>query len=116
MNVAPSRQVASVEPAEITQSQVVPAQPTQVDPAGGYLVQLASFRSEAEALSAYQQLVQRHPQLVGNLGSRVREASLGQTGSFWRLGVGPLSNRTEATRLCNALIAAGEKDCLVRQN
>jgi hypothetical protein len=79
-------------------------------------VQLASFRSEAEALSAYQQLAQRHPQLVGNLDSRVREASLGQTGSFWRLGVGPLSNRTEATRLCNALIAAGEKDCLVRRN
>ncbi|HUE46098.1 MAG TPA: SPOR domain-containing protein [Aestuariivirgaceae bacterium] len=116
LNVAPSQQVASVEPAEISQPQPAPAQPTQADPAGGYLVQLASFRSEAEALSAYQQLAQRHPQLVGNLGSRVREASLGQTGSFWRLGVGPLSNRTEATRLCNALIAAGEKDCLVRQN
>jgi hypothetical protein len=116
LNIAPSQQVASVAPDASTQLQPPPSQPVQTDPAGEYLVQLASFRSEAEALSAYQQLAQRHPQLVGNLGSRVREASLGQTGSFWRLGVGPLSNRTEATRLCNALIAAGEKDCLVRRN
>jgi hypothetical protein len=116
LNVAPTQQVASLAPDASAQTQVAPSQPVQADPAGGYLVQLASFRSEAEALSAYQQLVQRHPQLVGNLGSRVREASLGQTGSFWRLGVGPVSDRTEATRLCNALIAAGEKDCLVRGN
>jgi hypothetical protein len=121
LNAAPPRQLASLAPDASTQpqpapAQPTPAQPTQTDPAGGYLVQLASFRSESEALNAYQRLVQRHPQLVGNLDSRVKEASLGQTGSFWRLGVGPLPNRTEATRLCNALIAAGEKDCLVRQN
>lgn len=121
LNAAPSRQVASLDPAESSQpraapSQSTPSQATQADPAGGYLVQLASFRSEAEARSAYQQLARRHPQLVGNLDSRVVEASLGQVGSFWRLGVGPLSNRTEATKLCNDLIAAGEKDCLVRRN
>lgn len=124
LNASPPQQLASVAPDASTQaapaqaapSQQAAAQPSQADPAGGYLVQLASFRSEAEALNAYQKLAQRHPQLVGSLDSRVREASLGQVGSFWRLGVGPLSSRAEATRLCNALIAAGEKDCLVRRN
>jgi hypothetical protein len=116
LDSAPSQQVASVAPGQSTQPQPTPSQPTQAGPTGEYVVQLASFRSEAEALSAYQRLAQRHPQLVGNLASRVNEASLGQSGSFYRLGVGPLSNRTEAAKLCNALIAAGEKDCLVRRN
>jgi cell division septation protein DedD len=83
---------------------------------GGYVVQLASFRSEAEAQGDFQRLVQRHPQLVGGLDSRIQEASLGQSGSFYRLGVGPLAERSAATKLCTALIAAGEKDCLVRRN
>jgi hypothetical protein len=88
----------------------------QTSAGGGYVVQLASFRSESDALGEYQSLVTRHPQLVGNLDSRVQEASLGQSGSFYRLGIGPLPDRNAATQLCNALIAAGEKDCLVRPN
>jgi cell division protein FtsN len=60
--------------------------------------------------------VQRHPNLVGNLKSRVQQASLGQSGTFYRLGLGPIADRNAATRLCDQLIAAGEKDCLVRRN
>ena len=71
--------------------------------------------SEPEALSEYKRLAQRHPQLVGSLDSRVQEASLGQSGAFYRLGLGPLPDRNAAAKLCNDLIAAGEKDCLVRR-
>jgi cell division protein FtsN len=34
----------------------------------------------------------------------------------YRLGVGPLPSRAEASKLCSNLIAAGERDCLVRAN
>jgi cell division protein FtsN len=104
---AAPRQVASAAPDAVR---------SQSESAGGYVVQLASFRSESEALSEFQRLVQRHPQLVGELDSRVQQASLGQSGTFYRLGIGPVADRNTATKLCNNLIAAGEKDCLVRRN
>jgi hypothetical protein len=78
-------------------------------------VQLASFRSETEALGEFQRLSQRHPGLVGTLASRVQKSDLGASGTFYRLGVGPLATKEAATKLCNSLIAAGEKDCLVRR-
>jgi hypothetical protein len=103
---APAQQVASVAPDAAT---------SQPQGLGGYVVQLASFRSEGDAQNDHQRLVQRHPQLVSGLKSRIREASLGQSGSFYRLSLGPLADRSAATKLCNDLIAAGEKDCLVRR-
>lgn len=103
---APPQQVASIAP---------DAPASQPQALGGYVVQLASFRSEGEAQNDHQRLVQRHPQLVSGLESRIREASLGESGSFYRLSLGPLADRSAATKLCNDLIAAGEKDCLVRR-
>ncbi|HUF44256.1 MAG TPA: SPOR domain-containing protein, partial [Aestuariivirgaceae bacterium] len=104
---AAPQQVASAAPDAV---------PSQSESAGGYVVQLTSFRSESDALSEFQRLVQRHPQLLGGLDSRVQQASLGQSGTFYRLGIGPVADRNTATKLCNNLIAAGEKDCLVRRN
>jgi cell division septation protein DedD len=106
----PSQPAANLQVASIA-----PDTASRGEAGGGYVVQLASFRSEADALGDYQRLKSRHPQLVSSLGSRVTEASLGQSGSFYRLGIGPLSDRGTATKLCHALIAAGEKDCLVRR-
>jgi cell division septation protein DedD len=103
---APSQQVASVAPDEATS-------PPQG--AGGYVVQLASFRNEPEAQSDYQRLMQRHPQLVSGLTPHILNASLGQSGSFYRLRIGPVADRDAAAKLCTDLIAAGEKDCLVRR-
>ena len=79
------------------------------------MVQLASFRSEVEAAGEFRRLQSRHPQLVGALQQRIQRADLGASGTFYRLGVGPLGNKDQASRLCNSLIAAGEKDCLVRR-
>jgi cell division septation protein DedD len=78
-------------------------------------VQLASFRNEPQAQSDYQRLMQRHPQLISRLTPHILKASLGQSGSFYLLRIGPIADRNAATKLCNDLIAAGEKDCLVRR-
>jgi cell division septation protein DedD len=105
----------STEP-PVQQAAFVPPQRPE-DASGGeaYVVQLASFRSETDALNDYKRLTQRHPGLVSGLEPRVQEASLGQNVTFYRLGIGPLASKGAANQLCNSLIAAGEKDCLVRR-
>jgi SPOR domain len=94
---------------------LTPATTPAVAGGTGYVVQLASFRSEAEAAGEFRRLQSRHPQLVGTLQQRIQRADLGASGTFYRLGVGPLGSKDLASRLCNSLIAAGEKDCLVRR-
>jgi cell division septation protein DedD len=113
----PQDQVASVSPEDQTQPLPMPApeaaQTTQ--PTGGYIAQLASFRSEAEALAEYDRLRTKHGDVIGGLSPRVTKANI-SGGTRYRLGVGPVASRDAASRICNSLIAAGERDCLVRGN
>jgi cell division septation protein DedD len=81
----------------------------------GYVIQLAAYRSEQEAMAQYQQLKARHGTLLGNLPPSVQQTNLGASGTFYRLGMGPVNSKITATDLCNKLIAAGERDCLVRR-
>jgi hypothetical protein len=99
------------------QQQVASVQPPQPQPqvATGYVAQLAAFRSEGEAQSEYQRLAQRHAGLLGGLAPQIQRADLGASGSFYRLSVGTLASEAAARKLCNALISAGERDCLVRR-
>ncbi len=100
----------SFTPPPVTQNQAANA------PAGsGYVVQLAAYRSEQEALGQFQQLRSRHGNIIGNLPPAVQQTNLGASGTFYRLGMGPMSSKQAATELCNKLIAAGERDCLVRR-
>ncbi len=95
-----------------------PPQPSQQASQGdgtGYVIQLAAYRSEGEAMTQYQQLKTRHSNLVGNLPPAVQQTNLGASGTFYRLGMGPVQSKQAATELCNKLIAAGERDCLVRR-
>ena len=110
--VAPQQQVASLpQPAPVQQQSA----PTQVAASGsGYFVQLASFKSEAEASTEFGRLKLKHASIIGNLPSAINPATVGGSTRF-RLAVGPLSSREQATSICNSLVAAGERDCLVRK-
>jgi SPOR domain len=79
-----------------------------------YVVQVATFRSESEAADEFRRLQSRHPHFLGTLQQRVQRVELGASGTFYRLGVGPLSTKDQAHGLCKSLIAAGEKVCWVR--
>ena len=79
------------------------------------MAQLASFRSEAEAMAEYDRLRAKHGTVLSGLSPRVVKATVAGT-SRYRLGVGPLPSRSAASKVCNSLIAAGERDCLVRGN
>ncbi len=99
------------QPAPIQQQ----AAPTQVASAGsGYFVQLASFKSQAEASAEFGRLKAKHAGIIGTLPSAINPATVGGS-TRYRLAVGPLASRDEATKICSSLVAAGERDCLVRK-
>lgn len=66
-------------------------------------VQLASFRSEARALSALEKLRNEQSDILGTLDARVRRAELPDGRVVFRVQAGPLADAREAKRICAEL-------------
>jgi hypothetical protein len=110
--VTPQQQVASLPQPAPVQPQTTP---TQVAPvASGYFVQLASFKTEAEASTEFSRLKLKYASIIGSLPSTINPATVGDS-TRYRLAVGPLPSHDQATNICSSLVAAGERDCLVRK-
>jgi hypothetical protein len=84
-------------------------------PAGSYIVQVSSQKSEAEAQANWQALQTRYPSLLGNRQATIKRVDLGDRGLFYRAVVGPFGNRSQADELCQSLKVAGG-DCIVQRN
>jgi hypothetical protein len=84
-------------------------------PIEGYLVQVSSQRTEADAHASYRMLQARFPELLGNRPVIVRRADLGDKGVFYRAQIGPFASGEQAQDMCNSLRAAGGQ-CLVQKN
>ena len=108
----PETRVAAVEPAQPA-APARSASASQPATGSGFLVQLSSFRSAADARKEYARLSSLYPSVVGGLPEQIRETSVGGS-TRYQLGLGPLPSRSDATRVCSALITAGESDCIVR--
>lgn len=112
----PETQVAAV-PQQTRQPTAPAAQqppvPQQAGTGGGYIAQLASFRSDAEARQEYLRLKGAYPAIVGGLSQQIRPANVGGS-TRYQLALGPMGSRAEASGVCSALISAGESDCIVR--
>ncbi|GBE42452.1 sporulation related domain protein [bacterium BMS3Bbin10] len=80
----------------------------------GYLVQVAARQSQNEALRAFNDLRRRFPRLLGGVAPKIHRADLGQRGVWYRVGVGPMEQRSSADNFCRQLKARGA-DCLIRQ-
>ncbi len=98
-----------IEPTAVSTRDAAVAEPEQeAQPAlEGWMVQLSSQRDEASAWSAWDQLSQRHSELLGGRDAAVVRADLGGKGVFFRLRVHRLESRNEAERLCSRLKARG---------
>ena len=83
--------------------------------AGGFLVQLSSQKSEAEAQSSFRSLQAKFPNELGDLQPIIRRADLGSKGVFYRTLVGPFASAQEASQFCASYKAAGGQ-CVVPNN
>lgn len=77
---------------------------------GGYSVQLANSRSEAEAKALWQQAAGKAPQLA-SARPQIEKVDIGNFGTFYSLKAGPF-DRAQGQSLCNSLKRGGV-DCSV---
>jgi hypothetical protein len=82
---------------------------------GGYVVQISSQRSEAEAQASFRSLQAKYPKELGDREAIVRRADLGPMGIHYRAMVGPFESAGDANQFCSGLKAAGG-NCIVQKN
>jgi len=82
---------------------------------GGYVVQVASQRSESDAQASFRALQQKYPSVLGSHQVMVRRADLGEKGVYYRAQVGPFATAEEASEMCTSLKSAGGQ-CIVQRN
>jgi len=101
------------QPAPAAAPQQAAPPPAKSPGAGGWRVQLASVRSEAEAASEWKRLSSRHADALGGLSMQVVKADLGEKGVYYRVqGVGVDEARAKAA--CTALKAQNVGCVVVR--
>jgi len=106
----PPARVAPPPPARVASA---PARAPAASGGGGYVVQVSSQRSEADAATAYRGIQSKYSSVLGNQPHTVRRADLGAKGVYYRAMVGPFASREEALQLCTSLKQAGG-DCVVQ--
>ena len=121
-NAAPApapttRSIAPTAPATSTPATPSPPQRTAMAPeaTGGYVVQVASQRSESDAQASFRALQQKYPSVLGSHQVMVRRADLGEKGVYYRAQVGPFATAEEASEMCTSLKSAGGQ-CIVQRN
>ncbi|MBI5129756.1 MAG: SPOR domain-containing protein [Rhodopseudomonas palustris] len=97
---SPNQRVASLPPAESAG-------------AGGYLVQVSSQISEADAKASYRALQGKFPSVLGSRAPLIKRADLGGK-VVYRAMVGPFGSSDEATQFCGNLKSAGGQ-CFVQR-
>jgi len=102
--VAPSKPAA---PAPVKAATATPpAAPAPAPVPSGVLLQIGSYKSQAEAEAAWTAYKARHASLVGSMSSSVQSADLGARGTWYRLRIAAGSH-DEAAALCQKLKAEG---------
>jgi hypothetical protein len=92
--------------------QAVPSQPAPATGSrGGFQLQLANSRSEAEAQALWKQVSSGNAGLAGK-APEIEKVDIGNFGTFYSLKAGPFPDKAESTKVCNALKRSGV-DCLV---
>jgi hypothetical protein len=125
--VAPAPAAAAVDPQQV--ASIPPAKPKPVkaavaaeDPApkaaapktpSQFVVQVGSKQNQTEALATFADMQQKYPTLLANYRPMVQKADLGAKGVWYRLRIGPIVDKTAASKLCTQLKSQGLNDCLV---
>jgi hypothetical protein len=110
-------------PTTDTRTRVAATNPVQTAPSGGadtggsggYVVQVSSQRSEADAQASFKALQSKFPNVLGSQSPLIKRADLGDKGIYYRAMVGPFGSADEASKFCGSLKSAGGQ-CVVQRN
>ncbi|MEO0383270.1 MAG: SPOR domain-containing protein [Pseudomonadota bacterium] len=105
-------QPTATQPVTTAPATTQPITPASV-PAGDFVVQLASLRSEDEARATFGRLQNRFGSILSGFGPNIQRADLGDRGIYHRVRVGPM-DRAAADSLCQRYQSAGG-DCFVQR-
>jgi sporulation related protein len=97
-----------------TRTAAAPTSPAR-SASDGFLVQLSSQKTEAEANASFRSLQAKFPNELGGRSHVIQRADLGAKGVFYRAMVGPFGSLQEATQFCAGYKAAGGH-CVVPNN
>jgi hypothetical protein len=89
-------------------TQAAPAAQPAAAPAaagGGYRLQLATSRSEAEAQALWKKVAQT--QSLPGIQPAIEKVEIGSFGTFYALRIGPFPDKAEGLKVCNALKRSG---------
>jgi cell division septation protein DedD len=75
--------------------------------AGGYVLQIGAFKSQADAATAWKAYQAKHAALLAGYSDNVQQVDLGEKGTWYRLRVGGFADREVASALCDRLKADG---------
>jgi cell division septation protein DedD len=78
---------------------------------GGYVIQIASLPSQAEAQKSYQSLSAKFGGVIAGRGVDIKQADIAGKGTFYRVRI-PAGSKPEAVALCERYRSAGGT-CLV---
>ncbi len=98
-------------------SRVAATNPVQPAPSGGgFVVQVSSQKSEADAQASFRALQGKYPSVLGSQSVLVKRVDLGEKGIYYRAFAGPFSSSDQATQVCSSLKAAGGPQCIIQRN
>ena len=126
LSLDPQAKDASAPPAppapRATRSAAAPAPPAPRattesggNSTSGFLVQLSSQKTEAEAAASFRSLQAKFPNELGRRQPVIQRADLGSKGVFFRTMVGPFASVQDASQFCASYKAAGGH-CVVPSN
>lgn len=107
---APAKKSAAAPTSESTPTPTSPSEPALVT---GVVLQIGSYKSDAEARQSWQTFKSAHDAAAG-YRSDVREVHLGAKGTWYRLRIGPFPDKQSALETCRKLKADGAS-CLLAQ-
>ena len=108
-------------PKPVTKPQAQPLRKAKVTPStvpssgARFVVQVSSQKSQDSARASFPSLQARFPRVLTGYQPSIKAVTLGGRGTHYRVRVGPLASRDEASALCGRLKAAGG-DCVVTRN
>lgn len=105
----------SLAPQAEPRSRMAATAPTAQPEAGGYVVQISSQRSAADAQASFRALQNKYPSVLGSRTPLIKRADLGDKGVYYRAMIGPFGSSDDAARFCGSLRSAGGQ-CVVQRN